>query len=159
MKKKNFLHHPTTQLQLIFQEKSSLDFFNQKMCVPNTASALACVADVFFRNFLKHKLPIWRNIPHMTSFAMPSFAMPSLPSPDAPFCKCNDPNCPAGPLMRKMNEMPTDGHNKISIRYQWCVLVQGTDRMCLDRHAKECHLNVVTYVRTLTTRSTRVRFV
>ena len=45
----------------------------------------------------------------MTSFAMPSFAMPSLPSPDAPFCKCDDPNCPAGPLMRKMNEMPTDG--------------------------------------------------
>ena len=35
--------------------------------------------------------------------------MPSLPSPDAPFCKCDDPNCPAGPLMRKMNEMPTDG--------------------------------------------------
>ena len=34
--------------------------------------------------------------------------MPSLPSPDAPFCKCDDPNCPAGPLMRKMNEMPTD---------------------------------------------------
>jgi hypothetical protein len=45
----------------------------------------------------------------MTSFTMPAFAMPSLPSPDAPFCKCDDPNCPAGPLMRKMNKMPTDG--------------------------------------------------
>ena len=45
----------------------------------------------------------------MTSFAMPSFAMPSLPRPDAPFCKCDDPNCPAGLLMREMNEMPTDG--------------------------------------------------
>ena len=50
---------------------------------------------------------------------MPSFALPSLPSPDAPFCKCNDPNCPAGPVMRKIKnsqlsfvrvkEMPTDG--------------------------------------------------
>ena len=45
----------------------------------------------------------------MTSFSMPSFAIPSLPSSDAPFCKCNDPNCPAGPIMRKINEMPTDG--------------------------------------------------
>ena len=44
----------------------------------------------------------------MTSFSMP-FAMPSLPSPDAPFCKCDDPNCPAGPMMRKLKEMTTDG--------------------------------------------------
>jgi hypothetical protein len=45
----------------------------------------------------------------MTSFSMPSFAMPSLPSPDAPFRKCNDPNCPAGPLMHNIKKMPTDG--------------------------------------------------
>ena len=104
---------------------------------------------------------IWKKAPttHMTSFAMPSFAMPSLPSPDAPFCKCDDPNCPAGPLMRKMNEMPTDGHNKISIRYQWCVLVQGTDQTFLDKIAKECSLHAVIYVRTQTTQSTRVRSV
>lgn len=40
---------------------------------------------------------------------MPSFTMPSLPSSDAPFCKCNDPNCPAGPVMRTIQEMSTDG--------------------------------------------------
>ena len=37
------------------------------------------------------------------------FAMPALPSPDASFCKCNDPNCPAGPIMGKIKEMTTDG--------------------------------------------------
>jgi hypothetical protein len=49
----------------------------------------------------------------MTSSTMPIAVLcyaffATLPSPDAPFCKCDDPNCPAGPLMRKMNEMPTD---------------------------------------------------
>ena len=37
------------------------------------------------------------------------FALPSLPPRDAPFCKCNDPNCPAGPLISKIHDMTTDG--------------------------------------------------
>jgi hypothetical protein len=68
-----------------------------------------CCGCFFSQFFQAQTSNLKKNIPHMTSFAMPSFAMPSLPSPDAPFCKCDDPNCPAGPLMRKMNEMPTDG--------------------------------------------------
>ena len=35
--------------------------------------------------------------------------MPSLPPRDAPFCQCDDPNCPAGPIMRKITAMPTEG--------------------------------------------------
>ena len=40
---------------------------------------------------------------------MTSFAMPALPPADAPFCCCDDPNCPAGPMMRKIKDMPTAG--------------------------------------------------
>ena len=41
--------------------------------------------------------------------SVPSFAMPALPSRHAPSCKCDDPNCPAGPLIRTIKEVPTDG--------------------------------------------------
>lgn len=38
-----------------------------------------------------------------------SFSMPARPAAGAPYCKCDDPNCPAGPLMAKIKEMPTNG--------------------------------------------------
>ena len=38
-----------------------------------------------------------------------SFDLPARPAPGAPFCQCDDPNCPAGPMMAKIREMDTVG--------------------------------------------------